>query len=131
MDLIQISGIILRFVLIPILAIGSKYLIAFVKVKMDEIISKSKDSMMQSYLTMLQQAVMDCVAATNQTYVESLKDQNLFDAEAQKQAFEKTFNAVMNILSEDAKQYLTENLGDLDLYVNNLIESSVSAAKIQ
>ena len=98
---------------------------------MDEIISKSKDSMMQSYLTMLQQAVMDCVAATNQTYVESLKDQNLFDAEAQKQAFEKTFNAVMNILSEDAKQYLTENLGDLDLYVNNLIESSVSAAKIQ
>lgn len=131
MDLIQISGIILRFVLIPILAIGSKYLIAFVKVKIDEIISKSKDSMMQSYLTMLQQAVMDCVAATNQTYVESLKDQNLFDAEAQKQAFEKTFNAVMNILSEDAKQYLTENLGDLDLYVNNLIESSVSAAKIQ
>lgn len=131
MDLIQISGIILRFILIPILAIGSRYLIAFVKVKMDEIISKSKDSMMQSYLTMLQQAVMDCVAATNQTYVESLKDQNLFDAEAQKQAFEKTFNAVMNILSEDAKQYLTENLGDLDLYVNNLIESSVSAAKIQ
>lgn len=131
MDLIQISGIILRFILIPILAIGSRYLIAFVKVKMDEIISKSKDSMMQSYLTMLQQAVMDCVAATNQTYVESLKDQNLFDAEAQKQAFEKTFTAVMNILSEDAKQYLTENLGDLDLYVNNLIESSVSAAKIQ
>ena len=37
---------------------------------------------------MLSQTITDCVLATNQTYVDTLKAQGSFDAEAQKIAFD-------------------------------------------
>ena len=70
-----------------------------------------------------------CVIATNQTYVNSLKGQNAFDAEAQKKAFEMTYNAVIAVLSEDAKDYLTNIYGDLSVYIMNMIEAEVNRSK--
>ena len=72
---------------------------------------------------------ISCVIATNQTYVDALKTQGKFDAEAQKIAFKKTYDAVMAILTEDAIKYLNESLGDLDAYVNMMIESQVNLQK--
>jgi hypothetical protein len=42
------------------------------------------------YVQMLTDTITACVIATNQTYVEPLKKQGKFDAEAQKHAFELT-----------------------------------------
>lgn len=81
-------------------------------------------------MTLLQDTVISCVIATNQTYVDSLKEQGKFDAEAQKAAFQKTYDAVMQILTEDAVKYLNEVLGDLDKYVNTMIESQVNLQKV-
>ncbi len=78
---------------------------------------------------MLDQTIIDCVIATTQTYVESLKKQGAFDADAQKLAFTKTYTNVMKILSEDAKEYLQEAMGDLEAYVYNKIESQVKLTK--
>jgi len=75
---------------------------------------------------MIFDTITKCVIATNQTYVNSLKEQNAFDAEAQKTAFNKTMNAVLEILSEDAKQYIIETTGDLNTYLTNLIEAEVN-----
>lgn len=81
-------------------------------------------------MTLLQDTVISCVIATNQTYVDALKEQGKFDAEAQKAAFQKTYDAVMQILTEDAVKYLNEALGDLDKYVNTMIESQVNLQKV-
>lgn len=81
-------------------------------------------------MTLLQDTVISCVIATNQTYVDALKEQGKFDAEAQKIAFQKTYDAVMQILTEDAVKYLNEALGDLDKYVNTMIESQVNLQKV-
>ena len=81
-------------------------------------------------MTLLQDTVISCVIATNQTYVDSLKEQGKFDAEAQKIAFQKTYDSVMQILTEDAVKYLNEVLGDLDKYVNTMIESQVNLQKV-
>ena len=78
---------------------------------------------------MVSQTIEDCVIATNQTYVESLKAQNAFDKEAQKIAFNKTLNAVMAILSEDAKAYIRETSGDLTFYLTQQIEIKVNKTK--
>lgn len=59
-----------------------------------------------------------------------MKEQGKFDAEAQKAAFQKTYDAVMQILTEDAVKYLNEALGDLDKYVNTMIESQVNLQKV-
>lgn len=81
-------------------------------------------------MTLLQDTVISCVIATNQTYVDSLKEQGKFDAEAQKIAFQKTYDSVMQILTEDVVKYLNEALGDLDKYVNTMIESQVNLQKV-
>ncbi len=78
---------------------------------------------------MIYQTVVDCVIATNQTYVDSLKKSGSFDEAAQKEAFNRTMNAIMTILSDDAKEYITEATGDLNIYLTQLIEAEVNKRK--
>jgi hypothetical protein len=79
---------------------------------------------------MLAETIAACVVATNQTYVDSLKEQGKFDAEAQKKAFSMTFEAVKATLTEEAEKYLQEVLGDLDIYIKNYIEAEVAYNKM-
>jgi hypothetical protein len=67
--------------------------------------------------------------ATSQTYVEALKKDNAFTKEAQQQAFDMTYNAVMDVLTADAKEYLTNIYGDLSAYISNKIEAEVKMTK--
>ena len=62
--------------------------------------------------------------------VETLKKEGNFTTEAQQKAFTMTKNAVLNILSAEAKEVLTEAFGDLNTYVNKQIEASVNVNKI-
>ena len=79
---------------------------------------------------MLSETITACVIATNQTYVEALKKQNAFTVEAQKEAFTLTYNAVMAVLTDDAKKYLTAIYGDLTAYITTKIEAEVNISKI-
>ena len=87
------------------------------------------NALADKYTVMLADTISACVLATNQTYVEALKKQGSFDAEAQKTAFNMTLNAVMEILSDDAKEYLSEAFGDLNSYITSQIEASVNVNK--
>ena len=129
MDFQTLIPVIFQVCLIPLLAILTKYLVAWIQVKTKELTDTKDNEMFTKYMTLLSDTVIDCVVATNQTYVNTLKEQGRFDAEAQKEAFNKTYEAVMRILTDDAKKYLGEVLGDLDLYINTLIESQVSFQK--
>lgn len=129
MDLVTLVPVLFQMVLIPLLAILTKYITTWIQIKINELTQNKNDKTFTKYMTMLQDTVIDCVIATNQTYVEALKTQGKFDAEAQKIAFQKTYDAVMQILTEDAVTYLNEALGDLDAYVNTLIEAQVNMQK--
>ena len=108
---------IMEVVVIPLLGILTAYVVKLVNTKIADI-NKERDNVLEEkYLTMLGATISDCVTATTQTYVESLKKQGKFNAEAQKEAFNQTYTAVMNILSEEAKKYLTVAVGDLNLYI--------------
>ena len=80
-------------------------------------------------MDMLTQTISDCVIATNQTYVDALKQQGKFDLEAQKVAFELTSNAVLEILSAEAQEYLSNAVGDLNSYIIKKIEAEVNYNK--
>lgn len=122
---------------IPLLGVLTTFVIAYLKAKKEEILAKvsanktqEQQELMSKYLNMVEETVRNCVLATNQTYVDSLKAEGKFDAEAQKVAFNKTLNAVLAILNEDAKNYLTQIFGDLNVFLSNLIESQVNINKI-
>lgn len=115
--------------IVPLLGILTTYLVKIIRKKSAEIDSKITDEKTSKYVKMLTSTITECVISTNQTYVDSLKGQNVFDKEAQKKAFEMTYNKVMNILTEEAKEYLAEVYGDLDIYITSKIESEVNFFK--
>ena len=83
----------------------------------------------KKYLDMLDETIANAVLATTQTYVEALKKENKFDLEAQKAAFQQTYDAVMKVLTSEAMKYITESVGDLETYVTNKIEAEVNLTK--
>ena len=120
---------IMEVVIIPLLGILTAYAVKIINAKMEQISSNRKNELEKKYLNMLSSTITECVMATTQTYVDSLKKQGAFTAEAQKQAFDQTYNAVMTILSEEAKEYLNEAVGDLNLYITQKIEAEVNLNK--
>lgn len=120
---------IIQVCVIPLLGILTKYLVDYLTAKHNEINSKIDNETAQKYTNMIYQTVVDCVIATNQTYVDSLKKSGSFDEAAQKEAFNRTMNAIMTILSDDAKEYITEATGDLNTYLTQLIEAEVNKRK--
>ncbi len=120
---------IIQVCVIPLFGILTKYLVDYLTAKRNEINSKTDNETAQKYTNMIYQTVVDCVIATNQTYVDSLKKSGSFDEAAQKEAFNRTMNAIMTILSDDAKEYITEATGDLNTYLTQLIEAEVNKRK--
>jgi wyosine [tRNA(Phe)-imidazoG37] synthetase (radical SAM superfamily) len=130
MDWMTIAEQVINVCIIPLLGMLTKFLIDFLVAKKEEAKTKVKNETLQKYIELLNETVVDCVNATHQTYVEALKKQNAFTAEAQKEAFQLTYNAVMAILTDDAKNYLAEIYGDVSAYITNKIEAEVNISKI-
>ena len=116
--------------MIPLLGVLTTFFMKWVNAKSAEIQANINDATLKKYMEMLTSTITDCVIATNQTYVESLKAQGKFDAVAQQRAFELTSKAVMEILSEDAKIYLASAVGDLNAYITKKIEAEVNINKV-
>ena len=115
--------------IIPLLGVLTTFIIKCINVKSNQIQKNNDNALANKYIQMLTDTINSCVIATNQTYVESLKKQGKFGAEAQKQAFEQTTQAVLTILSQEAKDYLANIYGDLDKYISEKIEASVNINK--
>lgn len=133
---LELINQIFQVCIVPLLAVLTTYLVKYIDAKKDELIVKkeeanaNKENMLaDKYIKMLADTIKACVIATNQTYVDSLKDKNAFDVEAQKEAFKKTSDAVMLILSQEAKDYLSTIYGDLNQYIITQIEASVNENK--
>ena len=129
MDTMAMLQQIFQVCIIPLLGVLTTYLVVFIKNKTDELKKTTDNELYQKYMDMLAETITNCVIATNQTYVEALKNKNAFDAEAQRKAFEMTYQSVMDILSQDALDFLNEAVGDLDAYIRRTIEAQVNVNK--
>jgi hypothetical protein len=129
MDWLNILDQVFDVCLIPLLGLATSILIVYVKAKIAEGKEKTNSELADKYLGLLEITVIDCIRATNQTYVNALKDKNAFDAEAQKQALAQTTEAVLAILSDDAKEYLAHFVGDLDILIKEKIEANIETVK--
>ena len=116
--------------ILPLLAVLTGYAVQFIRAKSAETAARTENETAQKYIKMIEKTITDCIIATNQTYTNSLKEQGKFDEEAQKIAFEKSFNAIMAILSEDAKDYIIATTGDINVYLTQKIEAEVSKNRI-
>lgn len=116
-------------VLIPLLGVVVKYFVQFINIKAEELQQNTDNAIFKKYIGMLNDTISMAVIATNQTYVDSLKEQGKFDAEAQKVALQKTYETVMSTLTSEAKVYLNSVIADLEKYILASIESEVKLNK--
>lgn len=130
MNWLEMLQQIFQVCIIPLLGVLTTYLVMFIKNKSAALQEQTDNELYKKYIALLDETITKCVIATNQTYVEALKGKNAFDLEAQKKAFEMTYQSVLAILSKDAQEYLTEAVGDLNAYIVKSIEAQVNANKV-
>ena len=126
---LEIINQIFEICIIPLLGVLTAYAVKFINIKSEELINSRKQELEKKYINMLNSTITDCVIATTQTYVDSLKKQGVFNADAQKVAFSMTYTSVMNLLTEEATEYLNTIIGDLNLYITQKIEAEVNLNK--
>lgn len=129
MSTLDLLNQIFEVCVIPLLGILTTYVVQLLQTKTKEIKQKAEYDKVAKYNAMILQTIQDCLVATNQTYVNSLKEQGKFDLNAQKTALKQTYNAVLVMLSKEIKDYITETSGDLETYIIQLIESQIGYNK--
>ena len=107
------------------------YLIVYINKKKQALLETSKSEIEKKYIEKISKTITDCVIATNQTFVETLKKENAFTKEAQEEAFQKTITNIMSILNEDCIEYLESITSDITVYLRNQIEAEVNKNKIE
>lgn len=129
MEYVLILQQIFEVCIIPLLGVLTGIAIRFINAKAKEIIARTDNEIAIKYIEKINSTITECVIATNQTYVDNLKNKDAFDAAAQKEAFQKTFDAVKAILTQDALDYLDTAYGDATLYITQKIEATVKTEK--
>lgn len=129
MDWMEILQPAVQMIVTAIIGLLASIIITFINTKKAEVLEKIQDEKAKKYIRMIADTINQCVAATNQTYVEALKDKNIFDEKAHKEAFKRTYDAVMDILNGEAKEYIASVYGDVEAYISNAIEAQVNQLK--
>ena len=91
--------------------------------------TKIKDKKLRSLAVQLNEIVMRAVMTITQTYVDNMKKQNAFDGEAQKTALNKCLGIISTQLTQELRDYVEENFGDIKSYLVTLIESTIASLK--
>lgn len=90
---------------------------------------KLQNDVQIKYLGMFEQLVKDAVSQVQQTYVENMKAEDLFDEKAQIEAFDMVKSTVLNMMNDRMMKIVMEAVGDFDEYLRNKIEAQVFAIK--
>jgi hypothetical protein len=109
---------VISIVLTALVSWGAERLIALIN-------SKLANSKYAKYLTSVVDVITRAVKTTYQTYVETLKNKDMFTADAQKEALSKAGEMALAQLSEDSKEWIKTNFGDVKVWISNTIESVI------
>lgn len=88
-----------------------------------------KSNELKLILTSLTVVVENCVKEVYQTYVEELKDKNMFDEKAQKKALKMCLDKIQSIIPKNIEAWLDKNFTNIKEYLITLIESSIATLK--
>ena len=98
-------------------------------VKCQELKMKTDSDALRYLLDKIDFIVQTCVEATNQTFVDDLKNDNNFNQEQQEQAFQTTFESIENMLTDEDKQKIIDSFGDMGTFIRNSVENYIRNSK--
>ena len=120
----------LQAVIIAAITVCASFLIRFLNQKSGQIAAETDSVELKNLLEQVTDAVTTAVTYTSQTFVDALKKDGLFDADAQKEALQKSLDKAVSLLSETAQSTLEEIYGNLNDYLTSKIEAEVRSQKI-
>lgn len=126
MEIIKDLLYILITAAVPVL---TTYLCKFLYMKWIEGKVKIKNDKIATTLDSVVTMVLDVVEATNQTFVDELKKKGEFTEDAAAEAFKISKDKALTMLSMEAAEIITEVYGDIDVYLDTLIEATVKQLK--
>lgn len=106
-------------VTVPILL---KYLVVWLKGK----IETNESDLLQKYLDLAVDAIYTATMETTQTYVDELKDKNMFDKEAQKEAMRRSMERAKELMGEQTRKMLESMVDDVNAFIQSQIESIIA-----
>lgn len=106
-----------------VITVGIPYLFTLLR-------KKIKDEKIERIINRVENIVSKTVILVNQTYVDALKDADMFDSEEQKAAFEMCKEKVLAMLNEESIKAIAETFGDFDEWIRTLIEAYVRENKM-
>ena len=101
----------------------------YLAAKREQIWGELYDTDLQRGVDAALDAVYTAVAQTNRTYVDALKDKNLFNKENQKAAFNLTMDTARELLTEAAAEAVETVYGSLETWLTAKIEQATSELK--
>lgn len=111
---------------VPVITV---YLCKFLKTKKDATVKTTENETAKALLSQAFDAVCKAVTSTNQTYVDALKKSGTFTIENQKEAFQKSYETAVKIMSEEAKTFIATVYGSLNDWLTTQIEAQVKTQK--
>ena len=105
------------------------YLVQYLRRKSEQIIAQTDNMTIKAFLVEATDAVSTAVTYTSQTFVDALKKEGKFDKDKQQEALKKSLDKAISLLSESAKNALTDIYGDLEAYLTSKIEAEVRSQK--
>lgn len=90
---------------------------------------KIKNDKLRNAVLQVTESVENSVAAINQTFVDQLKEDGVFNKEKQEEALKMTLNQVLTSTTATVLELIEKNYGDVVLYVISLIESTINKKK--
>lgn len=99
---------------------------AWVLAKVKSLINaKIKNEKARALLDSATTVVSNVVKATYQTYVESIKGTEAWTKDAQEKALQNAVTAARSQLSEEVEKYISDNFGDVEMWIKTIIESTL------
>ena len=105
------------------------YLVQYLRRKSEQIIAQTDNMTIKAFLAEAAHAVSTAVTYTSQTFVDALKKEGNFNKDKQQEALKKSLDKAISLLSESAKNALTDIYGDLEAYLTSKIEAEVRSQK--
>lgn len=120
--ILNIISVVITAIILPLISYAGARLITWLNTKI-------KDENAKQQLTVATDIVTNAVRSVFQTYVESLKKNGTFDKESQKAALIKAKNDALAQMTDEIKEYITKNYGNLETWIITQIESTINILK--
>lgn len=122
----EILMVLLKLVIMIVVPVATTVLTYLLKTYVEELINKNVQGETAEALKCGLDIITDSVNYVQQTYVDTLKKENKFSAEAQAEALEAAKNRAIELMNTDIQSAIESSYGNLDTYVTTIIESIIA-----